>query len=345
MRHAFSMYSVVWRVPLDFAGQCTHCSCCQRCIVALAISLNGLVAQSTVCGNHSCFSFSVLTESHLNESESIHFAPINVSNSYHFDGGGCNVRKQPWCLYVPAIELWQFLVGFALVSIGYPIGNVMSYSIFSKILGSAPQVSGSTCSTFTHTHARAHTHHSFKCSPFNLPYMLYTYVCIVLFSFCCGYEICVVLHVLSPCLSTWTPLPGPAVPYPSFFFLSSPLFHFFPIHHVLPPFFLSCPRSPLTFLIFALCSWSSNWFLLCTSPPILSPSIALLHSLLTCSSSMYLHTLTGHNDGVVNSCREFSPNHWSSLCQFGVWQLWSTGVICSLYWHSGNSHCDSAGVL
>ena len=90
-------------------------------------------------------SLSVLTVPYANQSESI---DINVSNhSYPFVGGGCDAEKQPWCLYVPAINLWQFLVGFALVSIGYPIGNVMSYAIFSKILGSAPQVSHSTNST------------------------------------------------------------------------------------------------------------------------------------------------------------------------------------------------------
>ena len=294
-----------------------------------------------LCGNHSCSSFSVLTESHLNESESIHFAPINVSNSYHFDGGGCNVRKQPWCLYVPAIELWQFLVGFALVSIGYPIGNVMSYSIFSKILGSAPQVSGSTYSTFTHTHT-----HTILSGVVHLIFHTYctpTYGAILLLLWL--WDLCCSACALLPMPVNLNTTARPSSSIPLFLLPLSPLFHFFPIHHVLPPLFLSCPHSPLTFLIFALCSWSSNWFLLRTSSPILSPSIALLPSLLTCSSSMYLHTLTGHNDGVVDSCGEFSPNHWSSLCQFGVWQLWSTGVICSLYWHSGNSHCDSAGVL
>jgi ceroid-lipofuscinosis MFS transporter 7 len=55
--------------------------------------------------------------------------------------GGCDLDKQPWCAHVPGIYLWQYIVGFGLVSVGYPIGNVMSYSIFSKILGSRPQVS------------------------------------------------------------------------------------------------------------------------------------------------------------------------------------------------------------
>ena len=85
---------------------------------------------------------SVLSGPPVDQNGSFAFAPFNVSNvTHHFNGGGCDVSKQPWCLYVPAINLWQFLTGFALVSIGYPIGNVMSYSIFSKILGSKPQVS------------------------------------------------------------------------------------------------------------------------------------------------------------------------------------------------------------
>ena len=45
-----------------------------------------------------------------------------------------------WCFDTPAILLWQFLLGTFFVSVGYPVCNVMSYTIYSKILGPKPQV-------------------------------------------------------------------------------------------------------------------------------------------------------------------------------------------------------------
>lgn len=51
---------------------------------------------------------------------------------------GCP-RDQEWCLYTPAMTIEQFLFGYALTAIGYPIGVTLIQAIFSKILGPRPQ--------------------------------------------------------------------------------------------------------------------------------------------------------------------------------------------------------------
>ncbi|XP_044537157.1 major facilitator superfamily domain-containing protein 8 isoform X3 [Gracilinanus agilis] len=51
---------------------------------------------------------------------------------------GCPV-KQSWCLSTPMIHLAQFLVAAVLIGMGYPTCNVMSYTLYSKILGPKPQ--------------------------------------------------------------------------------------------------------------------------------------------------------------------------------------------------------------
>ncbi|XP_028657485.1 major facilitator superfamily domain-containing protein 8 isoform X1 [Erpetoichthys calabaricus] len=51
---------------------------------------------------------------------------------------GCPVR-QKWCLYTPAIHLAQYLTADVLIGVGYPACNVMSYTLYSKILGPKPQ--------------------------------------------------------------------------------------------------------------------------------------------------------------------------------------------------------------
>lgn len=45
-----------------------------------------------------------------------------------------------WCYYTPIVELFQFLLGFAILVCGYSIANVMSFAIYSKLLGPKPQV-------------------------------------------------------------------------------------------------------------------------------------------------------------------------------------------------------------
>uniref|UniRef100_A0A5F9CM05 Major facilitator superfamily domain containing 8 n=1 Tax=Oryctolagus cuniculus TaxID=9986 RepID=A0A5F9CM05_RABIT len=51
---------------------------------------------------------------------------------------GCPI-EQAWCLYTPVIHLAQFLISAVLIGIGYPACNVMSYTLYSKILGPKPQ--------------------------------------------------------------------------------------------------------------------------------------------------------------------------------------------------------------
>uniref|UniRef100_A0A2K5RFJ0 Major facilitator superfamily domain containing 8 n=1 Tax=Cebus imitator TaxID=2715852 RepID=A0A2K5RFJ0_CEBIM len=51
---------------------------------------------------------------------------------------GCSI-EQAWCLYTPVIHLAQFLTSVVLIGIGYPVCNLMSYTLYSKILGPKPQ--------------------------------------------------------------------------------------------------------------------------------------------------------------------------------------------------------------
>lgn len=51
---------------------------------------------------------------------------------------GCPA-DQTWCLYTPAIYLAQYISSDFLIGVGYPACNVMSYTLYSKILGPKPQ--------------------------------------------------------------------------------------------------------------------------------------------------------------------------------------------------------------
>lgn len=51
---------------------------------------------------------------------------------------GCP-KTQEWCGVTPALTLSQFLIGFGLTSVGYPLGVTLIQTIFSKILGPRPQ--------------------------------------------------------------------------------------------------------------------------------------------------------------------------------------------------------------
>lgn len=63
---------------------------------------------------------------------------------------GCPVSQQ-WCLTTPALTMTQFLLGYLMTCIGYPIGVTLIQTIFSKILGPRPQgvwmgmITGSGC--------------------------------------------------------------------------------------------------------------------------------------------------------------------------------------------------------
>ncbi|KAL7869488.1 hypothetical protein AOLI_G00134760 [Acnodon oligacanthus] len=47
--------------------------------------------------------------------------------------------EQIWCQYTPAIHLAQYITSDILIGVGYPACNVMSYTLYSKILGPKPQ--------------------------------------------------------------------------------------------------------------------------------------------------------------------------------------------------------------
>lgn len=47
--------------------------------------------------------------------------------------------EQTWCQYTPAIHLAQYITSDFLIGVGYPACNVMSYTLYSKILGPKPQ--------------------------------------------------------------------------------------------------------------------------------------------------------------------------------------------------------------
>ncbi|XP_023575290.1 major facilitator superfamily domain-containing protein 8 isoform X3 [Octodon degus] len=51
---------------------------------------------------------------------------------------GCPI-EQTWCLYTPVIHMAQFFTSVVFIGIGYPACNVMSYTLYSKILGPKPQ--------------------------------------------------------------------------------------------------------------------------------------------------------------------------------------------------------------
>ncbi|XP_069001495.1 major facilitator superfamily domain-containing protein 8 isoform X1 [Embiotoca jacksoni] len=62
---------------------------------------------------------------------------VKASNS-SMDQTGCPY-EQTWCQYTPAIHLAQFISAAVFIGVGYPTCNVMSYTLYSKILGSKPQ--------------------------------------------------------------------------------------------------------------------------------------------------------------------------------------------------------------
>ncbi|XP_003476829.1 major facilitator superfamily domain-containing protein 8 isoform X1 [Cavia porcellus] len=51
---------------------------------------------------------------------------------------GCPI-EQAWCLYTPVIHMAQFFTSVVFIGMGYPACNVMSYTLYSKILGPKPQ--------------------------------------------------------------------------------------------------------------------------------------------------------------------------------------------------------------
>uniref|UniRef100_A0A671PE88 Major facilitator superfamily (MFS) profile domain-containing protein n=1 Tax=Sinocyclocheilus anshuiensis TaxID=1608454 RepID=A0A671PE88_9TELE len=72
-----------------------------------------------------------------NTMPAIRLAPTPPSNT-SLEPTGCPY-EQAWCLFTPVIHLAQYITSDILIGVGYPTCNVMSYTLYSKILGPKPQ--------------------------------------------------------------------------------------------------------------------------------------------------------------------------------------------------------------
>ncbi|XP_056298982.1 major facilitator superfamily domain-containing protein 8 [Pseudoliparis swirei] len=61
-----------------------------------------------------------------------------IASNNSVEPTGCPY-EQTWCQYTPAIHLAQYISSDILIGVGYPACNVMSYTLYSKILGPKPQ--------------------------------------------------------------------------------------------------------------------------------------------------------------------------------------------------------------
>nr|XP_020467075.1 major facilitator superfamily domain-containing protein 8 [Monopterus albus] len=61
-----------------------------------------------------------------------------IASNRSLEPTGCPY-EQTWCQYTPAIHLAQYISSDILIGVGYPACNVMSYTVYSKILGTKPQ--------------------------------------------------------------------------------------------------------------------------------------------------------------------------------------------------------------
>lgn len=64
-------------------------------------------------------------------------SPTPPSNT-SLEPTGCP-SEQVWCLFTPVIHLAQYITSDILIGVGYPTCNVMSYTLYSKIVGTKPQ--------------------------------------------------------------------------------------------------------------------------------------------------------------------------------------------------------------
>ena len=77
---------------------------------------------------------------HRNSTTSPHYKnTTRAQTSTEEPPRGCPL-DYAWCLDTPIIQLYQFLIGLVLLVSGYSMANVMSFAIYSKLLGPKPQV-------------------------------------------------------------------------------------------------------------------------------------------------------------------------------------------------------------
>ncbi|WAR20873.1 MFSD8-like protein [Mya arenaria] len=72
------------------------------------------------------------------EGPSIYQKSTNESESESIEPVGCP-STYDWCHVTPGLNTWQFYLATFLLAVGYPTCNVMTYIIFSKILGQMKQ--------------------------------------------------------------------------------------------------------------------------------------------------------------------------------------------------------------
>ncbi|RMB99544.1 hypothetical protein DUI87_23797 [Hirundo rustica rustica] len=63
---------------------------------------------------------------------------LQLPSNHTVEPVGCPVT-QSWCLNTPMIYLAQYISSDVLIGLGYPVCNVMSYTLYSKVLGPKPQ--------------------------------------------------------------------------------------------------------------------------------------------------------------------------------------------------------------
>lgn len=75
----------------------------------------------------------------MNETELAgYLSTLNETMAKNFENVGCT-SSQDWCRTTRVMTLGQFVAGYAVTSVGYPIGVTLIQTIFSKILGPRPQ--------------------------------------------------------------------------------------------------------------------------------------------------------------------------------------------------------------
>ncbi|XP_053559622.1 major facilitator superfamily domain-containing protein 8 isoform X2 [Bombina bombina] len=63
---------------------------------------------------------------------------MNGSSNNTVEPTGCPAT-QDWCFYTPVIYLAQYITSDILIGLGYPVCSVMSYTLYSKVIGPKPQ--------------------------------------------------------------------------------------------------------------------------------------------------------------------------------------------------------------
>ncbi|KAK9693120.1 Major Facilitator Superfamily [Popillia japonica] len=87
----------------------------------------------TICNS---FYANITGEYDFNGTDNVNSTDWNCNNVTELVG--CP-SSQTWCYSTRRMTLFQFILGYALTAIGYPIGVTLIQTIFSKILGPRPQ--------------------------------------------------------------------------------------------------------------------------------------------------------------------------------------------------------------